>query len=572
MHFRISALLCLLWAATSLPAIAQDAGSLLREQQRREDAQRLDRLPPAEDASPQEKRVAGPQQGQTIVVRNLVFTGKTEILPASERARIVSSVQGQRLGIEGIKAIADTVTMAVQKEGRVLAFAVLPPQDITEGVVRVEIREGRLSEKAFERGDDVRARQDRLDSIAAELPAEGVEKKDLEAMLLRMNDHPGVTARARLMAGDTPQTSRLVIGVEQTPLLSASLWGDNAGSPSTGKAEANGQVVMTDLSGYGDITRFTTTITEGQKFGQAAFSIPLGISPLSLNANYGFLDYRNVDAVGSALGLEGLAHYAGLGLDYSLVRSRDVNVRLTAGLDWKALIDDSLVGRLQDKRVISGTFGITGDVRDGLLGGGLTNWSLGWTFGDLDLSRAPGALAADKASLRTQGGFHTLNAQLARLQALPGDFSLFGRVTGQWASKNLDSSQDFSLGGPYGVRGYPVGEGRGDMGVLGTLELRYDVPVPDMWGALQFATLLDAGYVRVNKRWNGIATASACGCNEYGLASAGISARWSRENLSFSAAWAHALGANPGRDRLTDENADGSTRRHQFWLQGAIKF
>lgn len=552
--------------------MAQDAGSLLREQQRREDAQRLDRLPAAEEASPQEKRAAGPQQGQTIVVRKLVFAGKTVILPETERARIATSVQGQRLDIAGIKAIADTVTIAVQKQGRVLAFAILPPQDITEGVVRVEIREGRLTEKTFERDGNVRVRQSRLDGIAADIPVESLEKKDLEAVLLRMNEHPGVTARARLMAGKAPQTSRLVIGIQQAPLFSASLWGDNAGSPSTGKAEANGQAVMTDLSGYGDVTRFTTTISEGQKFGQAAFSIPVGISPLSLNANYGFLDYRNIDAVGSILGLEGQAHYAGLGLDYGLVRSRDVNVRLTAGLDWKALTDDSLVGRLQDKRVISGTFGIAGDMRDELLGGGLTNWSLGWTIGDLDLSRVPGALAADKASLRTQGVFHTLNGQVARLQALPGDFSLFGRITGQWASKNLDSSQDFSLGGPYGVRGYPVGEGRGDMGALGTLELRYDVPVPDTQGALQFATFLDAGYVRVNRRLNAVATASACGCNDYGLASAGISARWSRENLSFSAAWAHALGSNPGRDRLTDENADGSTRSHQFWLQGAMKF
>lgn len=571
MHFRTSALLCLLWAGISLPAAAQDAGSLLREQQRREDAQRLDRLPSADDTPPREKRVAAPRQGQTIVVQKLIFSGRTEILPEAERTRIAASVKGQRLDIAGIKAIADTVTMAAQKEGRVLAFAILPPQDITEGVLRVEIREGRLGEKTFERSGDVRIRQGRLERIVADLPAEGVEKKDLEAVLLRMNDLPGVTARARLVAGNAPQTSRLIIGVEQTPLLSASLWGDNAGSPSTGKAEANGQVVMTDLSGYGDVTRFTTTLSEGQKFGQAAFSIPLGISPLSLNANYGFLDYRNIDAVGSALGLEGLAHYAGVGLDYSLVRSRDVNVRLTAGLDWKALIDDSLVGRLQDKRVISGTLGIGGDLRDDLLGGGLTNWSLGWTFGDLDLSRVPGALAADTASLRTQGVFHTLNGQVARLQALPGDFSLFGRVTGQWASKNLDSSQDFSLGGPYGVRGYPVGEGRGDMGVLGTLELRYDVPA-GMWGALQVASFLDAGYVRVNRQSNGIATASACGCNDYGLASAGISARWSRENLSFSAAWAHALGSNPGRDRLTDENADGSTRRNQFWLQAAVKF
>ncbi|MGD9480390.1 ShlB/FhaC/HecB family hemolysin secretion/activation protein [Shinella sp. G-2] len=573
MSLKRAASLCLLLAGVSLPAFAQDAGSLLREQQRREDVRRIDRLPAAEDeARPAEGGVGGPEAGQTIVLKDLQFAGKTEILPEAERMRIAAAVRGRRLGIAGIKAIADTVTLAVQKEGRVLAYAILPPQDITEGVVRVEIREGRLAGMDFERKGDVRVRGDRLARMAETIPAEGLDKGDLEAALLRMNDHPGVTARARLTAGENVQTSRLIVAVEQTPLFSMNLWGDNAGSASTGRAQANAQATVTDLSGYGDLTRLTATASKGQKFGQAAFSMPLGVSPFTVNANYGYLDYRNIDAVGRALGLEGHAHYAGLGIGYDLLRSREVNLRLSAGLNWKALVDDSLAGLLQDKRVTSGTLGFDGDLRDGFFGGGFTTWSLGWTFGDLDLSRVPGALAADRASLNTDGSFHVLNAEAARLQALPNDLALYSRVSGQWASKNLDSSQDFSLGGPYGVRGYPIGEGRGDMGVIGTLELRYDAPVPETFGVLQLAAFLDGGYVRLNRHAAGIVAANACGCNTYGLASAGLSARWARDTMNVSVSWAHALGANPGRDAVSGANADGGTRRHQFWLQGAIKF
>lgn len=572
MFLRRTAPLFLLLASVSAPALAQDAGALLREQRRSGDLQRIDRLPADEEARAAEGSLAGPEGGQTIVLKDLVFDGRTEILPPAERARLAAAVRGKRLGIAGIKAIADTVTLAVQKEGRVLAYAVLPPQDITEGVVRVEIREGRLAGTDFERKGSARVREDRLRRMGESIPAEGLDKADLEAALLRMNDHPGVTARGRLTAGETAQTSRLVVTVEQAPLLSVALWGDNAGSASTGRAQANAQASITDLSGYGDLTRLAGTASQGQRFGQAAFSLPLGASPFVLSANYGYLDYRNIDATGRALGLEGHAHHAGLGLGYGLLRSRDANLRLSAGLEWKALVDDSLVGRLQNKRVASGTLGIDGDLRDDLFGGGATLWSLGWTFGDLDLSRVQAALAADQASLGTQGTFHVLNAEAARLQALPGDFALFGRVSGQWASGNLDSSEDFSLGGPYGVRGYPVGEGRGDTGVIGTLELRYDAPVPETFGMLQLAAFLDGGYVRLNRDASGVVPTNACGCNGYGLASAGLSARWARENLNFSVSWAHALGANPGRDAITQTNADGGTRRQQFWLQGAIKF
>lgn len=202
----------------------------------------------------------------------------------------------------------------------------------------------------------------------------------------------------------------------------------------------------------------------------------------------------------------------------------------------------------------------------------MTNWSLGWTWGDLDLSRQASALAVDEAGLKTQGQFHRLNTSVARLQDLPGDFSLFARAYGQWANKNLDSSEDFALGGPYGVRGWPVGDGRGDMGVLGTVELRYDAPIPDTLGALQLAGFVDAGHIWVNKDPNGVAATNACGCNDYSLASAGVSARWTRENLSLSATYARGLGDNPGRSSITGENADGGTSHQQFWLSGAIRF
>ncbi len=42
----------------------------------------------------------------------------------------------------------------------------------------------------------------------------------------------------------------------------------------------------------------------------------------------------------------------------------------------------------------------------------------------------------------------------------------------QLSSGNLDSSSKFSLGGPAGVRAYPVGEGSGDQGLQLSLEAR----------------------------------------------------------------------------------------------------
>lgn len=60
-----------------------------------------------------------------------------------------------------------------------------------------------------------------------------------------------------------------------------------------------------------------------------------------------------------------------------------------------------------------------------------------------------------------------------RMQNLGGKWSVYGRVSAQTASRNLNSAESFSLGGPTGVRAYPTGEANGDGGWLTQIEIRY---------------------------------------------------------------------------------------------------
>ena len=73
----------------------------------------------------------------------------------------------------------------------------------------------------------------------------------------------------------------------------------------------------------------------------------------------------------------------------------------------------------------------------------------------------------DAATARTAGHFGKWNLNLTRLQHIDDRLSLYLSYSRQWATKNLDSSEKFSLGGPYGVRAYPVGEASGDDGWSG---------------------------------------------------------------------------------------------------------
>ncbi|MEH0069076.1 hypothetical protein V6L77_00175 [Pannonibacter sp. Pt2-lr] len=102
-----------------MPAVAQDAGSLLREQQRRLDMQRT--LPgmdaDAAAQTPQGRPVTASDEGQTILVTGLRFTGRADLLPPASQASIIAAGKGKRLGIGGIQALASQTTAALQVQG-----------------------------------------------------------------------------------------------------------------------------------------------------------------------------------------------------------------------------------------------------------------------------------------------------------------------------------------------------------------------------------------------------------------------------------------------------------------------
>jgi len=96
-------------------------------------------------------------------------------------------------------------------------------------------------------------------------------------------------------------------------------------------------------------------------------------------------------------------------------------------------------------------------------------------------------------------------------------------VNGQGADKNLDSSEQFFLGGPNSVRAYDVGTIGGALGALASAELRHNfgVSTHGTWQAILFA---DSGAVRIYKN------VFDPGDNSAALSGAGIGLNWAGGN------------------------------------------
>jgi hemolysin activation/secretion protein len=199
--------------------------------------------------------------------------------------------------------------------------------------------------------------------------------------------------------------------------------------------------------------------------------------------------------------------------------------------------------------------GLNGDSRDQLGGGGVNGFALTYSSGHLNMESADAV--SNDANAQTAGSYSKTNLSLNRVQAIDSRVNLYLSFNGQLANKNLDSSEKLQIGGPTGVRAYPVGEAPSDEGYIFTGELRWNMPTL----SFQLAAFYDNGKAIMNKNpWAG------AGVNHRILAGAGLGFIWNRAN-DFSIRLDYAWKITTSDPTTSDTDKSG-----RLWLQGVKYF
>jgi len=132
-------------------------------------------------------------------------------------------------------------------------------------------------------------------------------------------------------------------------------------------------------------------------------------------------------------------------------------------------------------------------------------------------------------------------------------------MNGQWAQKNLDNGQKFSVGGANSVRAYRSGVLSGDSGEFGSLELGYALPLPPDWqqtGNWQLSAFVDSAKLQTNKN------ALGSGSKEASLSGAGLGLNWQGPGQwRARIAYARSLGKEPS------QLAGSSAKQSSAWLE-----
>jgi hemolysin activation/secretion protein len=521
------------------------------------------------DLPPESRPALKAEPGLRVRVTHVRFSGVTA-LPLSLLEELVKPAIGQELSFEQLDALAGQVTKAYRDRGFFIARAYLPQQELTDGSVEILVLEGHLGKVQIQyrtAGPKVSNAVLTRFVVDALPPSKPVTVAELERGMLLENDLPNMGAHATLVPGASVGTSDVVLEAEQRGWFTQdTIDADNGGSRYSGAYRAGGSFNVASPAGIGDLlsARVLSSFT-GFNYGRVGWTTPVTGYGLKLGVSGTYTDYKLRGPL-SPLDDHGDADVFSLFSVYPIVRTRFFNLYQTTTFETKALRDESVDGELANKRINVASLALSGDESDGFNGGGLSTFSATVGLGHLRLLSGAADVTADASTAQTAGSYRKLLLQALRQQRLIGDFVLFGQVTAQLASKNLDSSESFAFGGPSGVRAYPVSEAPADEGALVTVELRYNVPVQNPFGALQAQLFVDHGTVRLHEDpWAAYRISGAP--NTYTLKDAGIGFNLYRENsLLVQASAAHKIGSNPDPG-VGGTDADGRDSSTRAWVQ-----
>ncbi|HET6789447.1 MAG TPA: POTRA domain-containing protein, partial [Aquabacterium sp.] len=258
-------------------------------------------------------------------VKQLHITGNTlfstEVLMA-----LVSDVPGQKRSLADLQHATDLITGYYQNAGYPTARAVLPVQEVRDGVVQILVIEGRVGKVNVINNSLISDEQTRR--LVGELPVGSVvHEPSLERRLLLLGETPGASrATVLLQPGERTGETDLGIQVDSGPRISGQVDADNHGNRYTGYQRLAALVNINSPFKLGDQFQIRSLITdEDLRNVKLAYRVPAGGSGWVLGASWSDVHYELGREFG-VLQAHGWSRVGTLTASYPLLRSLERNV------------------------------------------------------------------------------------------------------------------------------------------------------------------------------------------------------------------------------------------------------
>jgi hemolysin activation/secretion protein len=537
-----------------------DAGSLRQQIEQQREFSLPQTVRPERVTPPPETQAPA---GITLKPQAFRFVGN-QLLSAEQLAPALTEFIGRELDFAGLQRATDAVAAAYREAGWI-ARVYLPEQDVSTGVITLEVVEARFGGVRFEGPASKRVTRSEIEAYFKQQQQTGVplNADALDRALLLADDLPGVSMAGTLTPGATDGETALVVQTTDEPLIYGDVGLDNTGARSTGSNRVTANLNINSPGHRGELVSLNLLHTQGSDYSRVAMTVPDGYNGLRLGFSTSYMAYKVIDGTDSikALKIQGSSSSVGMDWSYPLVRSRMHNLYFSGGLENKAFYNDDINKTSTDKKSYADyetdslRMSLSGNSFDELGGGGANSASAQLLWGRLTSMRA-------HKQIDTIGvDYNKLSYSASRQQTITAEHSLLVSLQGQHATQALDSSERFYVGGAQTVRAYPVSELGGERGQVLTAEWRWRLD--SAWGLSAFID---------QARLVSLPATSSDSRTSMLLRGHGLSASWQGvKGLITKVTWSRRDGSNPKpTSDLTDN--DGTLKINRVWFTASTSF
>lgn len=555
----------LVLSGSAYSQVGPDAGALQQQLQREVDRDRQNVAP--DNLIKKPTKPSRPKSGdKTIEVSSFKVVGIT-LITQEQAQEALKPFTNRQLTLDQIKEAGDALTNLYAQMGR-MAQAVIPPQDVVNGVITIKIIEGKVGNVIIELNKESpsRLKSEVIQKFITNSnePGNLIDLNGLERSLAILNETPGNEVSGELAEGDKEETTNILVNAKDTGLFAGRVDLSNYGAANTGPAQATASLSLNNPSGNGDQATLDVIGSQGSVYGQLRYGLPVGYDGWRVSAGVSALDYKSLSSYSTTIS-QGTAQTYGIYSIYALERTARSTKNVIINFENKNYNNQTNGIESSNYQLNDLSLGINGT---NFIGQAYASWGATATLGSLSINNSNQA-NNDAQGAATKGTFAKLGFNGSITQPLPIDkTNLVASIYGQLANKNLNSAEQIYMGGPYGVRAYPVAQGGGAQGAIASVEINHNL-IED----LQVGVFFDAGlvqqYVSTYNNWQGQTNAN----NTYSLYATGLSAKYQYEKVQLSGSLAWRVGNNPLYTQSGQQlNTDNMYRSVQGWIKGTIFF
>lgn len=443
-----------------------------------------------------------PEDSSTkVIVKDFVFEGNVSV-PSDDLKSVAEAYLNKEITFADLKKLCRRVQSFYQLKGYFLVRVVLPPQEVKDGIIKIQVIEGSIGR--IEIRGNKRISSDFINRRLNFDPAKpGVRYNGLLESLILLNEYPSFDVKTTLVKGQAPGTTDVMVDVTEHRRHTARMSIHNGGPRYVSDVIWGPQFEFYDALRTGDTINAYVMYgspANNLRVGGVRYAVPVNRHDTKVSVGYNYSDFYAQREI-SDLGIRGVTQTVSLGVIHPLVRNMTTKIDLRAGFDYKDIKNYTLNNQSSHDRLRVLDLGFDHSHRDNFNGRTFVRNTL--SFGIPHFLGGTDSNDPDSSRFGAGGRFTKFVVDATRVQNLPAAAILLLRGSFQLASETLPAAEEFHLGGMDTVRGYPQAEFLGDQGYFFNIELRLppypfagkQVPfIKKPWKEfMQFAVFFDHG-------------------------------------------------------------------------------